>query len=237
MKVFVAIGLCALIIPGLAGCKASTPAKAPMAPAAAQPSGSQPAIAPPAGVSAAQARTQLAALPVKGRAAMTGYTRDQFGPAWTDNNNDPGGHNGCDTRDDILRRDLTDVSPASGCTIQSGTLHDVYTGKTIAFQRGPKSSVVQIDHMVPLGDAWQTGAQQLTAERRQDLANDPLNLQAVDGPTNEAKGDGDAATWLPPNNAYRCVYVERQIAVKTAYGLWITSGEHDAMDKLLAGCN
>ncbi|WP_372460212.1 HNH endonuclease family protein [Nocardia coffeae] len=89
------------------------------------------------------------------------------------------------TRDDVLRRDLADVKPATGCQIISGTLHDVYTGKTISFVLGPKSTVVQIDHMVSLGDAWQPGAQQLPASRRRDLANDPRNLQAVHGPTNE----------------------------------------------------
>ncbi|MRH90725.1 DUF1524 domain-containing protein [Nocardia sp. SYP-A9097] len=226
MKSLLAIGLCALLIPILAGCKASVPNATSNAGNGAT----------TAGVSLDQARKELSALPIKGPVSMAGYSRDQFGPAWTDDNNDPGGHNNCDTRDDILRRDLTGLSPASGCTIQSGTLHDVYTGKTIAFQRGPKSTVVQIDHMVALGNAWQTGAQQLSAARRQDLANDPLNLQAVDGPANEQKGDQDAANWLPPEKGYRCTYVERQVAVKTAYSLWITAAEHDAMQTVLGSC-
>ena len=118
-----------------------------------------------------------------------------------------------------------------------GTLHDPYTGKVIAFVRGSgTSSKVQIDHVVALGDAWQKGAQQLSADTRLHLANDPLNLLAVDGPTNQRKGDGDAATWLPPNKAYRCQYVARQVAVKARYHLWVTSAERDAIARVLAGC-
>lgn len=182
----------------------------------------------------------LATLAVKGRAPNTGYSRAQFGPAWTDDNDDPDGHNGCDTRNDVLRRDLTAVTikPGSnGCTVLSGTLHDPYTGATIAFTRGTRTSgAVQIDHVVALDDAWQTGAQYWPARRRVDLANDPLELLAVDGPANEAKGAGDAATWLPPNKAYRCAYVARQVAVKARYGLWVTPAERDAIARVLGGC-
>ena len=186
------------------------------------------------------ALTELAALPVKGRAPKTGYTREQFGPAWTDDVTVADGHNGCDTRNDILRRDLTGITfkPGTGdCAVLIGTLHDPYTGHIIDFRRGVGSSnAVQIDHVVALSDAWQTGAQQLSADQRQNFANDPLNLQAVDGPTNESKGDGDAATWLPPNKAYRCTYVGRQVAVKSKYHLWVTPAEHDAIARILDGC-
>ena len=182
----------------------------------------------------------LAALPVKGRAPKTGYQRAQFGESWTDDVSVDGGHNGCDTRNDILRRDLTAaaVKPGShGCTVATGTLHDPYTGKTIDFVRGAKTSVlVQIDHVVALSDAWQTGAQALSASARQNMAGDPLELLAVDGPTNASKGDGDAATWLPPVKSYRCDYVSRQIAVKTKYSLWVTAAESAAMGKVLATC-
>ncbi|RDI65561.1 HNH endonuclease family protein [Nocardia pseudobrasiliensis] len=209
----------------LSGCKATTvPGAPPAGPVA------------PGPMSPAAAQQMLDQLPIKGRAPMTGYSRDQFGEAWTDDNNAPDGHNHCDTRNDILRRDLVDITPATGCQVTSGTLHDPYTGKTITFTRGAKSTVVQIDHMVPLGDAWQTGAQQLPADRRRDLANDPRNLQAVDGPTNEQKGDGDAATWLPPQKSYRCTYVERQVEVKSVYGLWVTQAEHDAIAGILHNC-
>jgi hypothetical protein len=181
-----------------------------------------------------KALATLETLPVKGRAPKTGYSRDAFGPPWTDDVNVPGGHNRCNTRDDMLRRDLTDTKPWRGCIVLSGTLHDPYTDTTIPFQQGTAS--VQIDHVVALEDAWQTGAQQFDPQTRQNFANDPRNLQATDGPTNQAKGDRDAATWLPPNAAYRCMYVARQVEVKAVYGLWVTQAEHDAIAKLLHGC-
>lgn len=173
----------------------------------------------------------LATLPVKGRAPKTGYDRDQFGPAWFDID-----RNGCDTRNDILRLQLT-FRADDGCVVQYGLLEDPYTGTSIDFTRGTTtSSEVQIDHVVALSDAWQKGAQGLTYDQRLQFANDPLNLQATDGPTNQQKGDGDAATWLPPNTAYRCEYVSRQIAVKATYELWVTQAEHDVMSSLLSNC-
>lgn len=177
----------------------------------------------------------LATLPVKGRAPKTGYTRDQFGPAWADVD-----RNGCDTRNDVLARDFPDETFKPGtrdCVVLTGTLQDPYTGKTIPFTRGQGTSEkVQIDHVVALSDAWQKGAQQLDADARRNLGNDPLNLLAVDGPTNNAKRDGDAATWLPPVKAYRCDYVARQVAVKAKYALWVTQAEHDAIADILRTC-
>jgi hypothetical protein len=188
----------------------------------------------------AAALTKLDALPIKGRAPKTGYNRDAFGVAWADDVNVEGGHNGCDTRNDILRRDLTGITikPGSrGCTVLSGMLIDPYTGRTIPFNRGADTSTaVQIDHVVALADAWQKGAQELNQQIRQDFANDPRNLQATDGAANEQKRDGDAATWLPPNKGYRCTYVSRQVEVKAVYGLWVTQAEHDAIANLLIGC-
>ena len=182
----------------------------------------------------------LATLPVKGRAPLTGYSRTQFGPAWSDDVTVAGGHNGCDTRNDILRRDLTDIvikSGTDGCTVARGVLHDPYTNTIISFTRGENTSAaVQIDHVVALGDAWQTGAQQLSFAVRTDMANDPLELLAVSGPTNERKGDADAASWLPPNKAFRCSYVAIQVAVKIRYHLWLTPAEHQAMAGVLAAC-
>ena len=203
----------------------ATPSEQPSAVTSA-PSGPS-AAATPGGAAAA-----LAGLPVKGRAPMTGYSRAQFGPAWKDVD-----HNGCDTRNDILRRDLTAQVLSGSCVVLSGTLQDPYTGDVIAFRRGPgTSTAVQIDHVVALGDAWQKGAQQLTPGVRLALANDPLELLAVDGPTNERKGDGDAATWLPPNKAFRCQYVARQVAVKVRYHLWVTAAERDAIARVLSSC-
>jgi hypothetical protein len=174
----------------------------------------------------------LAQLPIKGRAPKTGYTRAQFSAGWQD-------IGGCDVRNYILARDMDSEvlrSPAD-CTVMSGTLHDPYTAQTISFERGAvSSSKVQIDHVVALSDAWQKGAQQLTADTRFQFANDPLNLLAVDGKANNDKSDGDAATWLPPNKAYRCQYIARQVAVKQKYTLWITQAEHDAMSRILGTC-
>lgn len=172
----------------------------------------------------------LAELDVKGRAPKTGYERSQFGNGW-DNTE------GCDTRNRILARDLTNSTRSEDCKVLSGTLNDPYTGKTIVFQRGETTSDdVQIDHVVALSNAWQTGAQQLAYETRVALANDPLNLLAVDGPTNEQKSDGDAATWLPPNKAFRCAYVTRQVSVKAKYGLWVTLAERDAIARVINSC-
>lgn len=180
------------------------------------------------------AAAALAELPVKGRAPKTGYSRDQFGQAWADVD-----RNGCDTRNDILRRDMVNKSykpGTGGCKVTSGDLPDPYTGRNIHFKRGPHSNAVQIDHVVALSNAWQTGAQKIGSDQRLAFANDPLNLLAVDGPTNEAKGDGDAATWLPSNKRFRCSYVARQVAVKKRYHLWVTSAEHDAIAGILSAC-
>ena len=191
-----------------------------------------------AGVAAGPAIAALGRLSVHGPASMSGYSRSAYGPAWDDNVDVPDGHDHCDTRDDILIRDLTRVTYRYGhCEVASGILRDPYTGKTINFTRGVRTSLaVQIDHVVALGDAWQTGAQRLTPGQRTKLANDPLELLAVDGPANQAKGDADAAGWLPPNRAFRCAYVARQIAVKAKYGLWVTAAEKRAIGRVLSGC-
>lgn len=184
-------------------------------------------------VTAKAAAEVLETLDVKGRAAKTGYDRkSKFGTAWMDVDG-----NGCDTRNDILKRDFTAAMLAGTCKVLSGTLNDPYSGKTIEFTRGnDTSSLVQIDHIVSLSDAWQKGAQQLTQEQRITFANDPLNLFAVAGAENSAKGSGDTATWLPKNKDFRCEYVARQISVKATYGLWVTQPEKDAMKRVLTPC-
>lgn len=187
----------------------------------------------------ADVRAKFDALLIKGRAPKTGYDRSLFGESWTDDVTVPGGRNGCDTRNDILRRDLVDVvlKPGSNdCAVLRGILNDPYTGITVEFVRGPNSAEVQIDHVVALSDAWQKGAQQLDEARRRDFANDPVNLQATIGWVNQQKGDGDAATWLPPNIFYRCAFVTRIVDVKASYGLWVTQAEHDAIAGVLSGC-
>ena len=217
---------------------ASTSSDAPPAAASSDPTTPGPTSDSADKVTAAL--SMLATLPIKGRAPKTGYDRDLFGQAWTDDVDVEFGHNGCDQRNDLLRRDLTDITlnPGSnGCTVHTGTLADAYTAATISFVRGvDTSSDVQVDHIVALSNAWQTGAQQLDPDIRANFANDPRNLQAVDGPANQQKSDGDAATWLPSNKAYRCTYVARQVEVKAAYGLWVTPPEHDAIVRVLRNC-
>lgn len=183
-----------------------------------------------------EAHRLLDSLEVKGRAPKTGYDRAKFGQRWADLD-----RNGCDTRNDILGRDLLDVQvkPGTrGCKVLNGRLKDPYTGKVIAFTRGPQSSPrVQIDHVVALLDAWQKGAQNLSEDERTQFANDPLNLLAVDGKANQQKGASDAASWLPKNKSFRCTYVLTQLRVKAKYHLWITQAEKDAMANVLSKCD
>ncbi|MCC3292506.1 DUF1524 domain-containing protein [Arthrobacter sp. zg-Y1110] len=216
----------------LAGCDAAlAPEQAPAAVSSAPAPAAGAAGEAPA--SAGTALAQLETIAVKGRAPKTGYSRDMFGSAWPDMDRD-----GCDERNEILQRDLTGITYKDGrCVVAAGTLNDPYTGRTIDFVRGTKSSsAVQIDHVVALSDAWQKGAQQLSSDQRMSLATDPLNLMAADGPANGSKSDSDAASWLPPNKAFRCEYVARQTAVKAKYDLWMTQAEHDAVARILASC-
>ena len=178
------------------------------------------------------ALTALNKLEVKGRAPKTGYTRSQF-PHWSDPD-----RNGCDARNDILKRDLTDISYKAGtrdCKVIAGQLLDPFSGKVIIYS--PTKVVIDIDHVVALSNAWQTGAAYFDKAVRTQIANDPLNLLAVDSKLNRQKGDGDAATWLPPNKSFRCEYVAKQIAVKTKYKLWVTSTEKEAIIRVLSVCN
>ena len=178
------------------------------------------------GIEAADA---LAMLDVKGRAPKTGYDRDAFGSPWTDVD-----RNGCDTRNDILRRDLVQKRILPDCTVARGVLKDPYTRQAITHVAG--RSAIDIDHVVSLSDAWQKGAFRWTRTQRTIFANDPLNLLAVDNSANRQKGEGDAATWLPPNKAYRCLFVARQVAVKARYGLWVTAAEKSAIARVLGTC-
>jgi hypothetical protein len=227
----------ALAVSTLAGCKVALDATPASTSSATKSSAAKPGkptapgkvVKGPAG----SALAALATISIKGRAPTTGYSRDEFGPAWTDTD-----HNGCDQRNDVLRRDLTaeTLKPKThGCVVLTGTLADPYTGTTIAFRK-QTASAVQIDHLVALQNAWVTGAFKWTKEKRTALATDPLNLLAVDGPTNSAKGAGDAATWLPPRKTFRCTYVARQVAVKVKYGVWMTAAEHAAIERILSGC-
>ena len=178
------------------------------------------------------ALTALNKLEVKGRAAKTGYTRAQF-PHWSDPD-----RNGCDARNDTLKRDLTDISYKAGtrdCKVIAGQLLDPFSGKVITFST--TKVVIDIDHVVALSNAWQTGAAYFDKALRTQIANDPLNLLAVDSKLNRQKGDGDAATWLPPSKTFRCAYVARQVAVKGKYTLWVTEPEKVSITKILSSCS
>ncbi len=189
----------------------------------------QPAVA----VEPGSALALLETLPVKGKSGSTDYDRALFGAAWLDAD-----ANGCDTRNDVLRRDLQEVlyTDDSQCLVAAGLLAEPYTAENMRFQRGKDSSAVQIDHVVALGNAWQTGAAALTPLERENFANDPLNLLAVDGPANQEKSSADAATWLPPSKKFRCHYVARQISVKASYRLWVVPAEKAAMQRVLGLC-
>lgn len=193
----------------------------------------------PAQPDAVKAQAALTRLTVAPKGRLTGYSRAKFGPAWVDTAI-PGvaGLNRCDTRSDVLRRDLTAVIPARGCKVASGTLLDPYTGDTIDYRAGPTAARVQIDHLVPLAAAWVQGAsddKKWTAERRRQFANDPRNLLAVDGPTNEAKGDDTADEWQP-RPEFWCAYGYRTVAVKTAYKLTVDPDEKAELNRMLSTC-
>jgi hypothetical protein len=152
------------------------------------------------------------------------YRRAAFGESWTDDNTAPGGHNGCDTRNDILDRDLVDKTDVSikRCpnAVATGTLHDPYTNDIIPFMRGNQTgAAVQIEHIVPLAYAWDLGARNWADEMRVRFANDPANLLAVGGQVNQDKGDQEPAAWMPPNTAFHCQYAMQFIAVLRGYGL------------------
>lgn len=173
----------------------------------------------------------VAGLETKGRGPKTGYEREKFGQAWTDDNDAALGHNGCDTRNDILKRDLASKTfkpKTRDCVVLTGTLtKDPYTGKRIDWKRGPDSAAIQIDHIIPLSYAWQMGAAQWPEDKRVMFANDPDNLMAVDGPTNSSKGDSGPASWLPPLKNYRCQYVTNFAKVAVKYQLPVTAADRN----------
>jgi hypothetical protein len=216
----------------------ATPGAGP-SPTATRTPGSVTTVTPaPAGTPVRTAEPLGSALPalerltVAAAGTMSDYDRAVLFGGWIDADGD------CeDTRNEVLARDLTGITSEDGCTVATGTLEDPYTGSTIAFVRGAATSGdVQVDHVVSLGNAWLTGARRLSQADRVALANDPLNLLAVDGPANGSKSDHDASEWLPPHEAFACEMVAAQIAVKSRYGLWVTAPEKNAMAGVLATC-
>ncbi|MFE9452548.1 HNH endonuclease family protein [Streptomyces sp. NPDC006739] len=203
------------------------------------PDGTKPGLAPiTSSADEAKARSVIGKVATKGRGPKTGYKRSDFGYAWTDSA--PGGipfsHNGCDSRNDLLKRDGEKVRFRAGsdCVVTSMTLHDPYTGKTIEWTKS-HATTVQIDHVMPLSYDWQMGASGWTKDKREDIANDPLNLIPVDGPTNGAKSDSGPAAWLPPNKQIRCSYVLRFAQVSLKYGLAVTAADKQMMLKQCGG--
>jgi hypothetical protein len=173
-----------------------------------------------------EARLQLDALAVAPARAMTGYSRDRF-PHWSDQ----GG--GCNTRDVVLKRDGLNVESTGQCKIIGGTWYSVFDGKTFT---DPQD--VDIDHFVPLANAWRSGADKWDDARRKDFANDLTRPQliAVSRASNRAKGDQDPANWKPTNEDYWCEYAARWVAVKYFWQLTVTSAEQRTLKDMLAAC-
>lgn len=171
----------------------------------------------------------LEKLEVKGRAPKTGYARTEFYNNWPT-------VDGCNLRQRIIKREFGDTAVLDGCIVVAGEFDEPYTGEHRVFTEKSQISKIQIDHVVALSDAWQKGAQYMEKEVRYKIATDPLNLLAVDGPANEQKSDGDAATWLPANKKFRCQYVARQVSVKYKYRLWVTEAEREAISNVLVNC-
>ncbi len=169
------------------------------------------------------------------------YRRAAFGDSWTDDNPAPGGHNGCDTRNDILDRDLVEKTYVSikRCpdAVATGTLHDPYTNAVVAFVRGERTGAsVQIDHIVPLALAWDLGARDWPSDLRLRFANDPANLLAVAGAPNQDKGDSEPASWMPPNTAFHCQYAMQFIAVLRGYALPVDAPSATVLRDAAATC-
>lgn len=200
------------------------------------PQGTKPGLAAIASDAAeSEARTLIKKVDTKGRGPKTGYSREEFGYAWMDSASDvPYAHNGCDTRNDLIKRDGDDVHfrSESNCVVSSMTLHDPYTGQTIHWTKA-HATTVQIDHVMPLSYDWQMGAARWTKDKREDIANDPLNLLPVDGSLNASKGDSGPAAWLPPNKSIRCSYSVRFAQVSLKYELPVTAADKQTM---LAQC-
>lgn len=176
----------------------------------------------------------LEGLPISDAGTGIDYDRDAFGQAWADTN-----RNGCDTRNDILARDLTDETFRPGtrdCVVLTGMLADPFTGTTIRFIRGQGTSEqVQIDHMIPLSLAWQHGASSWTPEQRETFANDFANLSAVDGASNASKSNKGPDEWLPTLD-YQCEYVTRFAYVASKYSLTLGSADASAVAEILPTC-
>ncbi|ORT58488.1 HNH endonuclease family protein [Streptomyces sp. CB03238] len=229
----------------VAGCEAAgdgSSGPGPSSPSAAvpldNPDGTKPGLAPVmSDADRAEARRLIERLAVKGRGPKTGYDRDEFGYAWLDTADGvPLARNGCDTRNDLLRRDGQKLRfrDGSDCVVVAMTLDDPYTGKAIDWRK-QRASEVQVDHVVPLSYSWQMGSSRWPERKREQLANDPLNLLPVDGPANSSKGDSGPASWLPPHKAIRCSYAVRFAQAALKYELPVTAADKGAMLRQCGG--
>ncbi|MGW1893187.1 HNH endonuclease family protein [Streptomyces sp. NPDC002004] len=248
-KVGTGVVVAALLMVGATGCKspeaggsstghgAAAPDGHAVSPLK-NPDGTGPGLAPlTSEADKATARRLIETLPTKGRGPKTGYARDKFGYAWMDTADGvPLAHNGCDTRNDLMKRDGQQLHFRSGsdCVVVSMTLRDPYTG-TIIEWRKQKAAEVQIDHVVPLSYSWQMGSSRWPESKRKQLANDALNLIPVQGRANSAKGDSGPAAWLPPNGRIRCAYAVRFAQVAHKYGIPVTTPDRQMMLKQCDG--
>ncbi|MEU0740978.1 HNH endonuclease family protein [Streptomyces sp. NPDC006134] len=202
------------------------------------PDGTKPGLAPvTTDADKATARKIIEELSTKGRGPKTGYDRDEFGYAWMDTADGvPLARNGCDTRNDLIRRDGQNLRFRAGsdCVVIAMTLHDPYTGTTIEWRK-QRASEVQIDHVVPLSYSWQMGSSRWPESKREQLANDVLNLIPVEGRANSAKGDSGPASWLPPDRRIRCAYAVRFAQVAVKYELPVTAPDKQAMLRQCGG--
>lgn len=169
------------------------------------------------------------------------YRRAAFGESWDDDNSAPGGHNGCDTRNDILNRDLVDKTfvAIKRCptAVATGTLHDPYTNAVVSFVRGNQTGAsVQIDHIVPLALAWDLGARDWPDDLRLRFANDPANLLAVAGKPNQDKSDQEPAHWMPPNRAFWCQYAVQFVEVLRGYALAVDTASAVVLREAAGTC-
>ncbi|MFF8768595.1 HNH endonuclease family protein [Kitasatospora sp. NPDC015120] len=196
------------------------------------PDGTKPGLAPLTSAEDQKAGRELIAKVATAAAGpKDGYDRNEFGPAWTDNvDGIPGGHNNCDTRNDLLARDGSAVERKDGstCVVSSMTIHDPYTGKTVEWDK-KQASRIQIDHVMPLSYDWQMGASKWDKPKRVQIANDPLNLIPADGSQNASKGDSGPSAWLPANPEIRCSYAVRFAQVSLKYQLPVTDADKKAM--------
>jgi len=227
----VLVAMIVVAVLGLVACAPSVPATAARpAPTATSSAPPRPGSTPTAAQGALVA--MIDALPVSSSTPPAKYVRADFGAAWADTD-----RNGCDTRNDVLARDLLDAQTkpdTRGCVVTSGVLHDPYTGTTLTWTKA--GGGIDIDHVVPLEQAWAAGAWTWTTERREQFANDLPELQATVSSTNRAKGDSPIQTWTPPDPTYLCTYTTRWVQTKTTWQLTVTQDEKTRLLHLATNC-